>query len=462
MEKKIALNKQYVLRGVKSKYSIINFITGESYEISNDEVLEALKGIDGTLTIKDIAKKINKNYEDLSELYEVFLEKNIVYYTHTSLFYEIPLFISNNENLLEEVHLDLTAACNLRCMHCFWGNNLNNSSQIDELSLDSWKLIIDQISDYGASKITLSGGEISLRKDLYEIIKYIFEKKMYISAIFTNGVNLSKSLEKSINFLFDNKIHTKFYISLDGGFKESHELIRGKGTFDKSIKFIKKLVKIKNNKNASNEITINSLIYQNNFRNMIRNAVFFDSLGIDRWRFTAGRFMGNLKTNQNLMVGYNELMKKYVELADYMKNSKLKMHINMENLITTTILKEKKVYIYPFDEVICDYKHFACSISPRGNIQFCTSWQSMNIGNVIVSGISELWNNSILREYKNMKINEIEDCKSCELLKYCGGGCRNLAETLKSLDRQACDKFENYKKIVVPYLKSQKVLFVEE
>ena len=65
------------------------------------------------------------------------------------------------------VHIDLTWRCNERCIHCYLDHD-----DPDELTLPELCDLLDQMADAGTMFLTLSGGEIFLRKDLFAIIEH--------------------------------------------------------------------------------------------------------------------------------------------------------------------------------------------------------------------------------------------------------------------------------------------------
>ncbi len=104
----------------------------------------------------------------------------------------------------------------------------------------------------GARNLTLLGGEPTLHKDLPQLVcfaKSIGYEKINID---TNGLSTNKLL------LIDPKQLNYIRISLDGASEKTHDLVRGKGTFNKTIKSINTLVKNKYN------IAITSTIFKFN------------------------------------------------------------------------------------------------------------------------------------------------------------------------------------------------------
>ena len=91
-------------------------------------------------------------------------------------------------------------------------------------------------------RITLSGGEVFTRKDLWELIDGIVENKMRFS-ILTNGtlitVKVGKKLEKYSRRL------DYIQVSVDGSCTETHDQIRGKGSFENMMRGINTLKEYK-------------------------------------------------------------------------------------------------------------------------------------------------------------------------------------------------------------------------
>lgn len=65
------------------------------------------------------------------------------------------------------VHVDLTYRCNERCIHCYLDHEDHGEMTTREI-----KDALDQLAEAGTLFLTFSGGEIFLRKDLFELIAY--------------------------------------------------------------------------------------------------------------------------------------------------------------------------------------------------------------------------------------------------------------------------------------------------
>lgn len=131
---------------------------------------------------------------------------------------------------------ELTKLCNLRCAHCFlpqW------SKQDKELSTKQCVSVLDNLSK-GTPEVTriiFSGGEPLTRKDIPTLVQESIARNMYPTLI-TNGTLMTADIARQLS----KAGLTEATISLDGARADVHDLQRGKGTFDKSVKAIGQLV----------------------------------------------------------------------------------------------------------------------------------------------------------------------------------------------------------------------------
>ncbi|MBU7014784.1 MAG: radical SAM protein [Theionarchaea archaeon] len=129
--------------------------------------------------------------------------------------------------------VELTARCNLNCMHC--------SASIYRPSPE-WKTsqllgLLEQLIDNGYDSFDLKGGEPFIRSDIFEILDFLerHDASFFLS---TNGLLLDE--EKIRRVLSYQRLST-FTVSLDGATKETHEAMRGKGTFHPTLEIIRRI-----------------------------------------------------------------------------------------------------------------------------------------------------------------------------------------------------------------------------
>lgn len=135
-------------------------------------------------------------------------------------------------------NLVLTRNCNLRCKSCgVW------KYPAKHCSTDEWKKIIDKISRLNTIKtIGITGGEILLRENVYEIIDYVYSKGINV-VVNSNGTLPEEKYLKLLNTKASYIGISLHYMSSE----KQDEFCGLPGTFEKIINNLKILKK--NNKN---------------------------------------------------------------------------------------------------------------------------------------------------------------------------------------------------------------------
>src|SRR3954468_12545965 len=103
------------------------------------------------------------------------------------------------------VQLDVTYRCNERCIHCYLDHEDHGEMTTAEI-----KDLLNQLSDAGVFFLTMSGGEIFLRKDLFEIIEYA-RKLLFSVKLKTNAVMIRKAKAARIAALGVESVQISLY-----------------------------------------------------------------------------------------------------------------------------------------------------------------------------------------------------------------------------------------------------------
>ena len=106
--------------------------------------------------------------------------------------------------LPQKLLLEVTARCNYHCPFCYCVWHENPQLIQDELDTDSWIEIIDECARRGVNDITFTGGEATLRDDIWLLIEHA-TRALPIGkiALFTNG---SKMTEERIKWCREKMI----------------------------------------------------------------------------------------------------------------------------------------------------------------------------------------------------------------------------------------------------------------
>lgn len=291
--------------------------------------------------------------------------------------------------------LELTYRCNLACPYCYIGKERNKN----ELTLDEWKTVINQLPFYSIA--TLVGGEPLIRKDFIDILAYTSKRIMNKVHVVSNGILIDDEVIKA----FIKYKLLLLSVSLDG-FGNTHDINRGKsGIFDKIISNLENLKSQKKNQ----MIDIKTIVLENNLDDLPKLYKLCNDMGFE---FLSISFLRNnhWKQNSTLQNSFipefdaNYPIKLYFDMEHFKEvyheienmNGKTKLRFSpkfeycknpvesIENFFKTPEYK-------PISEIYkpCTYPYNNMMINPEGDVYPCLS---QKIGNVKEKTIKELFN----------------------------------------------------------------------
>lgn len=271
------------------------------------------------------------------------------------------------------VRINLNNKCVYQCEYC---NVWNTPTK--EMTTEQVINLIDELKEMGTQRISFSGGEPMLRKDIGKIISYTKSKGISPS-INTTGF----SFKKRINEIKDLNL-IKF--SLDGK-KDYHDPIRGKGTFEKTMKSIE--IAHKNNLKFSFATTLT------NKSTNIPNARFMFKLAKKYDTFVAFQPLKEMhKGVKNLspVSPKREQYKKFIKFLMKMKQSKKwRKHIRNSNKGL------RHVENWPrYKKLKCNAGNVFIIVMPDGDVVPCDRIKDKykeSIPNYLEKGMKESFNN---------------------------------------------------------------------
>jgi radical SAM protein with 4Fe4S-binding SPASM domain len=134
--------------------------------------------------------------------------------------------------------IDLTARCNLRCVHCYLGQRSHHQARRSpEMNTRQIVSVIDEITEAGCLYLLMTGGEPLLRKDFPEIYSHAKRNGLVIT-IFTNGTLITDRILE----LFENLPPSLVEISLYGATAPTYDTITGTpGSYEKCLNAVRRL-----------------------------------------------------------------------------------------------------------------------------------------------------------------------------------------------------------------------------
>lgn len=398
-------------------YCLVKIRKGKNYYAFNpiynrDYVIDytgyrVLEHCNGAHTIKEIVDTVAKDFDmtetDAVDYVTVFLDEmyraGMVAWRSGALEYERecpPPAL---------VYWDITAECNLRCVHCY---NFDERTREKELSTEEVKRTLEEMSAFGVGRISFSGGEPLMRKDFLVIASHAGSLGFSYVGVSTNGTLIDRDIARELKAA---KLHVQ--VSIDGDVAEIHDTIRGvKGAFDGAIRAIRLL------KEEGIDPSVCTTAMKLNVDRIPHIIKLMEDLNVKNYRVQGVMPMGRGRTNEEKIMLIPSRMK---NLVKYLESKNIK--------ISSYGFTLKSPLEQPVDFSMsgaCSAGSSRCSITAEGNVVPCTFFGGMNGENLRDHTFPWIWQNSTLLNYfRTIRLNEIKGpCRECKWLLLCHGGCK--------------------------------------
>lgn len=183
--------------------------------------------------------------------------------------------------------LYINSGCNLRCRHCYVGTPL-----LDETVHYSISSIARFVADLPAlDRVTVLGGEPLLHPDIQQVIEVFDSHRCEERRITTNLTILKHELIEVLGFSA-----FRVCVSLDGHTRDSHNAIRGEGSFEQTIPNLRELLR------RQCDVEITHTITSENIGQFWEFAQFCKDIGVSRLNLHRVSLRGNAIQNAALDV----------------------------------------------------------------------------------------------------------------------------------------------------------------
>lgn len=352
------------------------------YYVVNNLTYKLLDMFDKKYDIKKISNEVGYSKKELEIMYKDIEEKLLSKdYYEDNLKLETPI----------KIQWKITNKCNLHCKHCYLG-------KLDgfELSYDKVMEITDTIINSNVMEVTLSGGECLTYPGIENVIKKLINAGIKVD-VFTNALLLKNILDK-IDKNIKNKSDLLFYVSVDG-LKESHEKIRGKNTFDKTLNNIKYAIKL------GYPVVTNTVINSINYYDIMNMIILLKKIGVKDVQLSNLIMQGSatkdlkvsLEKQINLKDDLNKLYKEHPEFG-YIYYSEVPDSDGIRRVFTLSEGNEK--YIGD-DNWKCTAGIARVTIDPNGKVYCCPFIKDSYLGDLNNEKLSNIWDN--INRYKFLK-----------------------------------------------------------
>ncbi|VVB87188.1 Coenzyme PQQ synthesis protein E [uncultured archaeon] len=374
LEKFPVLAPGHILRKIES-YFVYDIRRDELYEL-DEEAFNFLRKCDGRNSFSDLS--VN---DETNETIRSMLDEGIILIKDGDNFREIKIPHSPLPSL-RYLLLNITDKCNLACRHCYFGNKENS-----EMDNEIFENTVSQFEAMGGLKIMISGGEPLLHSGFWEFMEILPSYELRV-VVLSNGTLIDKKAARKLS----RYVH-EVQVSIDG--IHSHDLLRGKGSYARSMKGISNLIE------SGVPVSIATMIHRFNVNEFQEMEKLFSGSGTISWSVDVPCVTGALAENKEFVLDVNEA-------AKYLK--------------------------YGFGagshESTGDYTcgSHICAISPDGSVSKCGFFRDETYGNSndLYSAWEELCRKTLFT------LDQL-DCHDCTMIRDCKGGCRFRAKQFRGI-----------------------------
>lgn len=297
--------------------------------------------------------------------------------------------------------LELTYNCSEKCIHCYNHGATRNDNEIsyrnnrEELTLEEYKRIIDDLIAHGLVKVCLTGGDPFSNKYAWDIIEYLYNNDIAFD-IYTNGQRLIGQTERLANY-FPRLVAVSLYSTN----ADDHDTItRIKGTCEKSMTILRQLSEL------SVPLNIKCCIMQPNLHSYFTITEFARQIG------AYPQYEIDIRDSNDGDLCARQLQLTKEQLSVVLLDTNI-----ADNLIDD--LSRYKTRECRTDKSSCKTGFDEFCITPEGNFQVCAAFP-MPFGNLKQQTIDDIYEKSLcLKDWQTSVIEQYDKCGKYEYCKCC-------------------------------------------
>lgn len=296
-------------------------------------------------------------------------------------------------NIPLSVQLDLTYRCNERCIHCYLDHEDHGEMATAEICH-----LLDELAEAGVFILTLSGGEIFLRKDFFEILEYARLRLQFCVKLKTNAIMIREAEAARIRDLGVESIQISIYSHRP----EVHDAITlVPGSLERSLAAVRFL------KSQGLRVVLANVL-------MTRNAG--DYRGVQALAAELGVECTLDPTITPMMDGDRSVLQLSVNrdaLRDVFRDESLVGNVG-EFCAIPVADDEDSLRGLP-----CSASHTSCYVSPYGDVFPCVQFP-LPTGNVRKQRFADIWRNSDrMKDVRSIRMKDLPTCVSCTHVSNC-------------------------------------------
>jgi SynChlorMet cassette radical SAM/SPASM protein ScmE len=326
----------------------------------------------------------------------------------------------------KHVDIAITGKCNLACQYCFYADEMVARTN---LPTERWLSFFDELGRLGVMTVTLTGGEIFTRPDLFELIDGIIANRMRYSLL-SNGTMITEEILAQFEIGKRRQRLDSIQISVDGSSAEVHDLSRPK-SFGRALRGLKLL------KEAGYPVTVRVTVNRHNVDDLENVAhLLLEEVGLPSFSTNEAYACGATdRTEGNIILTPPQRQKAMQILTRLAEQYDQRIRATAGPLILAQELQT-------MDEMLaagqtsrsgrgtlssCGGVFSEMAILHDGTMVPCHILSTLRLGTIGVDSLQKIWLNhptmTGLRQRREIPLSSLETCQGCAYQGFCTGGC---------------------------------------
>ena len=278
------------------------------------------------------------------------------------------------------VNLELTARCNLDCVHCY--HIPDNGQEMDSAEVIG---LLDDLAGMGTMELTITGGEPLIRNDIEKIIVHAVESAGFSVKLFSNLTLLEPAIADTFSSIPLNSVET----TLLGPNAGIHDTLTGvQGSFNATVDALGLL------KNKGVRVSAKTVLMKPNVKHLDDMYRLAHKLGIS-FRHDDSVFVESDCGRRPLAL----------QIPDF-------------EVIRTRKIKGDDERYYPSS---CNAGRSVMSISPDGKVYPCGAFQ-YEAGSIRVTPLETIWYEApLMKKFRSFVDEDYTVCSDCRYCVRCQG-----------------------------------------
>ncbi|MDX9993537.1 MAG: radical SAM protein [Anaerolineales bacterium] len=326
----------------------------------------------------------------------------------------------------KHVDIAITGKCNLACQYCFYADEMVARG---DLPTERWLAFFEELGSLGVMSVTLTGGEVFTRPDLFTLIDGIIANRMRYSLL-SNGTLITEETLKQFEIGKRRQRLDSIQISVDGSSAAVHDLSRPK-SFGRALRGLKLL------KAAGYPVTVRVTINRHNVDDLENVArLLLEEVGLP-----------SFSTNEAYACGATDRTEDAVILTPAQREQAMRVLTQLSEKYNNRIAAQAGPLVLArelktMDEMMAEGqtsrpgrgKLTSCggvfsklAVNHDGTIVPCHILSPVVLGRVGQDSLQDLWLNHPdmlrLRQRQEIPLESLETCQGCAYQGFCSGGC---------------------------------------